>query len=225
MAEAAPWYKPFTWFYEVWNLAQFIAATGLAARADRVTGLDWSTPTPWMLTAFYFAIGIAGVRVLRSVVEWLHTWFNKPNPVVDVESSGTDKPVLEIAHFGAPAIFWAEGRITKVLSGDGVVKPSRNRFACELQPAEGKPFGQRVMLRDGEWAHIVLADIVETKPDGRRWLRIRRGSYHKGSLADDSGVEIEIVVKTSVKSRIGDMRRLVRITRNGNSIAAVVVDN
>ena len=47
--------------------------------------------------------------------------------MVAVESSGNDKPVLELVHFGAPVIYSAEGRIVKPLDSAAAIKPTKNR--------------------------------------------------------------------------------------------------
>lgn len=146
-----------------------------------MTGITWTTPVgPWIALVAAILFGIAAVRLVRLAWTYLRVITNKPNTVVEVESSGTSKPILEIAHFGAPLTFSAEGRIVKTLNPDAVTQPSRSRFACQLHPPEGRDAGQHITLRDSEWAHIVLADIVLRKPDDSSWLRIRRGSFHGG---------------------------------------------
>lgn len=224
---AAPeaWFsKAWTLFYDGWNFAQFLSATVFGAWASRMTGVSWSTPLgPWLAVAAAILFGVAIVRLVRSAWRRIHVVVDRPTAVVAIESSGTEKPVLEITHFGAPLTFSAEGRIVRALDMNATVKPTQNRFACELQPPEGKKNSQRMTLKDGEWAHIVLADIVQTTTDQRSWLRIRRGTYNRGSLADDSGVEMEITIKTEPGWPLGTVKRLIRVTRVGNSITAVAV--
>lgn len=220
-----PWFVSATkWFYDGWGFAEFLSATVFGAWASRMTGVTWTTPLgPWLAVAAAVLSGIAGVRIAHFAWRRIRLVLNKPCPVIEIESSGTEKPVLGITHFGAPLTFSAEGRVIRPLSAEAPTVPSLSRFACELHPPEGKESGQQITLRDSEWAQIVLADIVMTQADGQPWLRIRRGSFNHGALADDSGVELEIVVKTEPSWPVGSITRVIRVSRNANRITAVAV--
>lgn len=223
MAQNDPWFvRAWHAFYDGWNFAQFLAATLFATWASRITGVEWSTPVgPWVALAAALLGGIGSVRLFRIFWTWVRVTTDRPSVIVQIESSGTEKPVLELSHLGAPVTYRAEGRVVRLLDPDSNVRPAQGRFACQLQGAEGRPDGQRVTLSDGDWAHIVLADI----DDGR--LRIRRGSYSRGSKADDSGVDVEIVIKATPGWPIDEIRRVIRITRpaGGSRIDAVAIDS
>lgn len=222
-----PWFaKAWQVFYDGWNFAQFLSATIFGAWVSQMTGIAWSTPLgPWLAVAAAILGGIALVRVLHRLSKWIRVVVDRPSTVVNVESSGTDKPMLEIVHAGAPVTFWAEGRVIRPNDANAVVKPSLGRFACHLLPPEGREAAQRLTLADGDWAHIVLADIVKTTADDKSWLRLRRGSFNQGSLAEDSGADMEVVIKTEPSWPEREIKRVVRITRSGNSINAVLVDD
>jgi hypothetical protein len=150
---------------------------------------------------------------------------------VDIESNGTNKPVLELMHYGATVSYCAEGRILRTLDANAVVKPSQARFACQLQPSEGKHDSQLLTMGEGDWAHIVLADIGprtnqdKGEPDVKRWLRIRRGSYGRYAVVEDTGVEIELRIRVTPRWALDDVIRRYQIRRDGERITVTPVEH
>jgi hypothetical protein len=65
-----PWNTAGIWLGESWNLAQVIAASAFGVRASRAAGVNWDTPGPYLLVAFWSAIGLALVRIARWV--WIN---------------------------------------------------------------------------------------------------------------------------------------------------------
>jgi hypothetical protein len=223
VADKKPWFvHAFELLYDGWNFAQFVGAFGLGAAASYVH-LEGNTPlAPWLLVIASALIGWGLVRITREAVKWIRVVIDRPSAVLEIES-GTTKPLIEIAHYGAPVTYSAEGRITRSLDSASEVKPPQGRFACELQPREGRPNAQSVTLADGEWVHIVLADFVQFENEDRKHLCIRRGTYGKRAIVEDSGVEVEIIIKAVPHWPIRAILRRILITRDGNSIKAVAV--
>ena len=86
--------------------------------------------------------------------------------------------------------------------------------------AEGRPDAQEVRLKDGEWAHIVLADQIK-----RDKLWIRRGTYARRSEVPDSGVEVEIDIHMNAGRSFGGSVQTIHITRDAaRAIHATVVN-
>ena len=220
-SQQEPWFfRAWQLFYDGWNFSQFLSAMFFGAWASVVTGVDWSTPLgPWLFVLAGVLVGIALVRIARKSWNWLRVMLDRPHAIVEIETE-TDKATMEIGHFGAPVTFSAEGRVVRALDESLRPKPTRNRFQCELQLAEGKPFAQRVTLQDGEWAHIVLADHIKSDA-----LLIRRGTFRRRLAVADSGVELEITIKTEPSWPIGTITRRINVTRDGNTINAVAVDD
>lgn len=161
--------------------------------------------------------GLVLVRLARWAVYRVRVVLDRPHPQIDLMSSGTQKAVLEIAHFGAPLQYRAEGRVTRVLNPDDLPHPPEHRFMCEIQPEPGRPSGTRVRLRDGEWAHIIIAESNKASiHDDGHVLWVRRGSYGRQSRGPDSGVEVEYTVHTDPPIHDGPIRRTVRVVRNDN---------
>lgn len=215
-----PWFvRAIEWLYDGWNFAQFVGASGLGAWAS-YTRMEGNTLlAPWFLLVFAALSGLASVRIVRTVWNWLRVIIDRPGTVIEIET-GTDKAMMEIGHFGAPLSYTAVGRILRSLDPALNPQPTRARFQCELQLAEGKPDSQRVTLRDGEWAHIVLADHIKSPQ-----LNIRRGTYGRRLAVPDSGVEMEIVLTTHPRIGQDTIRRVIRVTRQGETIHAATVDS
>jgi len=232
MADASrkdPWFvSAAVWFYDAWNFAQFLSGLTFGAWASQLSGIEWSTPVgPWLLVAAAIMWGFAVVWIVRRVVAVIRTVIDKPHPQIEVLSSGTAKAVLEIAHFGAPVTYRAEGRIARVLSPTDMPRPPEQRFTCELHPEEGRVGGTRLRLRDGEWAHIIIGESSRASiHDDGHVLWIRRGSYGRQARAPDSGVEVEYSIQMQ-SPFLKPITRRIRVTRDNASrtVAAVVVDD
>lgn len=219
------------WFYDGWNFAQFVSAFSFSAWASRVTGVPWTISLgPWLFVIAAFAWGIGAVRLIRFASGYVRVITDRPAAHVEILSSGTQKAILEIAHFGAPVTFSAEGRVVRVLQPNATPKPPEQRFSCELQPPEGQKSQQRLTLRDGEWLHIVIAEIVTIPSgvlagpgDGTQALLVRRGSYSRRAQAPDSGVEVEFTIKTQPSYPIGVITRRIRVTQSGATVIAAFI--
>lgn len=216
MAEQKPWFvHAFELLYEGWNFAQFLGAVGLGAVASYVHLVGNTPLAPWFLVLASTLAGWGSVRLVRQAWRRIHVIFNRPHTIIEIED-GSSKASMEIGHFGAPLEYSAVGRIVRALDDTVAPKPTRNRFQCELQLAEGRPNSQRVMLRDGEWAHIVLADEIKEPR-----LHIRRGTFGRNIVVPDSGVELEIEITTYPGRRT--TKRMLHVTRAGDVINAVAV--
>lgn len=230
MATSEPWFvRVGVWFYDAWNFVQFVSAFTFGAWASQVTGIEWNTPVgPWLFVIAAVAWGVAVVWLVRLLVDRVHVAVNRPHPQIEVLSSGTRKAVLEIAHFGAPLTYRAEGRIVSVVSATDMPRPPEQRFICELQPEEGRNNGTRLRLRDGEWAHIVIGESSRaSREDDGHVLWVRRGSYGRQARAPDSGVDVEYTIQTHPGYPVGTIRRRIRVTRNNSdrTVTAVAVDD
>lgn len=212
-------------FYDGWNFAQFVTAFTFGAWASQVTGIRWSTPLgPWLFVIAAVVWGVVVVRSARCVANYVRLVADPPSPQLEILSSGTDKAVLEIAHFGAPITFRAEGRVVRALSATDTPRPPEQRFVCELQPEEGRRNATRLRLRNGEWAHIVIAESRRaSEDDDGHVLWIRRGSHGRRAIAPDSGVEMEFTIQVQPGYPVGTITRRVSVSRNGCAVNAVFV--
>jgi hypothetical protein len=225
MAEQKPWFVQVAeWFYDGWNMAQFVGSLGLGTAASYVH-LDGNTPAaPWLLLLTAFFVGWLVVWVIRGLWRWVHVALDRPAPQLEILSSGTRKAVLEVAHFGAPLTYSGEGRVVQLVKETDQPKPPEQRFILELQPEEGRGNASRLRLKDGEWAHIVLAEVQRaSRDDDGQVLWIRRGSYGRRAQAPDSGVEMEFIIKTEPSYPTASIKRRIRITREGLAVKAVFV--
>jgi hypothetical protein len=173
-------------------------------------------------TAAYWIMGPRNASALaiaanssKEFVTWARILADRPHPQIEIVSSGTRKAIIEIAHFGAPVTYRAEGRILRTVEASAVPRPPEQRFICELQPEEGRKNGPRLLLKNGEWVHIVIGESQRaSKEDEGHVLLIRRGSFFRSAHAPDSGVEMEFSIQAEPKYLVPPIKKRIRIVRH-----------
>jgi hypothetical protein len=102
----------YRWLSEAFNLFSIIAATGIGALVARMIGGDWSTPLPWLTTAFAVSGTVGVCRVTRASIRGLRSRLHVPKPVAVPHSGET--AVLEIRNTGKAGTLTAEAQIVQV---------------------------------------------------------------------------------------------------------------
>lgn len=111
------------------------------------------------------------------------------------------KATLTLRHRGPATQYVIEGRIIRTL--DDSPNPAPQVFHAELQPGADRKGEFNLVLEDGEFVHVVVADIGDNRNEwgGTTWLQVRRGKYGNSTRVPDEGVVMEYVVRTSSEAR------------------------
>jgi hypothetical protein len=161
-------------------------------------------------------------------------WFlsRKPTPPPPVKPASLTlaldngaKPLVKLTNHGAPTAYRVDGRIVQHVDGSQSSQPAS--FRCYLQVG-GTQAGLDVLLKDQEWAHIILGDFEDVYPPSKgltaiqSWtpigkaLVIRRGKMGQHVRVPDSGAIVELTF-TATPPLAEPMRpRQFRIVRNGD---------
>lgn len=136
---------------------------------------------------------------------------------ITVTAHGGRKASLQFSHTGDPTTYKAQGRILS-LEG-GIANPAPQTFHAELQPGAGENGDFEVTLKDGEFAHVIVADIGISDGGplgggGTSFMQVRRGKYNSKTNVPDAGAVVEYSI-TSPQNAGGIGTRRYRVTRDG----------
>ncbi len=213
MPQSSPWWKRL-WdglghygkLKTLWQLALSLYFTSTTVS---VLPGGWHPPQYWAIAGFAFfgawAVAATVTVGFQKLLSMISQWKNPPNLVVDAH--GGDKGFVELKHTGAAATYWADGRIFE--TNDGSPNPAPALFQGQLI-WKGHNASPNLLLRDGEWALVVIATI-ETDGFSRSWMVIRRGKYGHNTIVPDKGAIVELRIRSDAGYDETHRIRVVRV--------------
>jgi hypothetical protein len=211
--------KVWPWVKDGWTLFSIISGSGLAIGISRATGANWKTPLPWLWTILAVAGGFAGGRLLKALV--FRGWHLIDRPHLFVDTASGQKGSVLLEHSGAPTSYWADGRIVDTL--DHSPNPAQQKFQCDLI-LKNELRGGSVLMRDSQWATIVLGEVKTHHISEQTSLYIRRGRFGDEIVVPDAGVSVEITIRAKPRMKTGPLTKQFRVVREGRQVVVTEED-
>ncbi len=192
------------------TLFQLFISSGAAAVVGKMMPASWQTPAPlpwFILGSVFFGSWFTVAAVVQVAIPAARRWWHPHS--LTMLAHGGDFAAVQLEHDGEPALWTATIRIVRTVSGETNPDP----LVGEVALRKGSTRYQSLRLRDGEQAHIILANILyghELSP-GAGYLAIIN-DYNRGQSVPDSGTMVELVLTADPPSEFTPLRRCYQVS-------------